>query len=111
MVDGYLHGRETLRAVVMIVDARHPPTALDQEMRAWLHAAQVPHLAVLTKVDKVNRANRRRSREIAAAALQMCDPKEVLFFSAATGEGVGELWQLLAQYLQRTKAFPGEHDP
>jgi GTP-binding protein len=100
MVEGYLRDRQMLRAVVMIVDARHPPTPLDQEMRTWLHAARIPHLTVLTKVDKVSRGGRRRSREIAAAALKMRDPEQVLFFSAVTGEGERELWQHLAQYLQ-----------
>lgn len=110
MVEGYLRGREVLRAVVMIVDARHPPTVLDQEMRAWLQAAEVPHLAVLTKVDKVSRASRRRHREIAAAALQVPGPEAVLLFSAATGEGVRELWRDLAQYLQDSGTMAREHD-
>ncbi|MEE8242134.1 MAG: ribosome biogenesis GTP-binding protein YihA/YsxC [candidate division NC10 bacterium] len=102
MVEGYLRDRQMLRAVVMIVDARHPPTPLDQELRAWLDATRIPHLAVLTKVDKVSRGGRRRSREIAAAALKMRDPEQVLFFSAVTGEGERELWQHLAQYLQHS---------
>jgi GTP-binding protein len=102
MVEGYLRDRQMLQALVMIMDARHPPTPLDQEMRAWLHAERIPHLAVLTKVDKVSRGSRRRSREIAAAALKMRDPEQVLFFSAVTGEGERELWQHLAQYLQHS---------
>lgn len=101
MVEGYLRGREALRAVVVIVDARHLPTSLDQEMRSWLHAAPIPHLVVLTKVDKVSRAGRRRIRESATAALKMRDPEELIFFSAVTGEGERELWQRVAQYLHR----------
>lgn len=99
MVEGYLRRREVIRAVVMIVDARHPPTPLDQELRAWLSAARIPHLVVLTKVDKISRGVRRRSREIAAATLGIRDPEEVLLFSAVTGEGERELGQHLAQYL------------
>jgi len=101
MVEGYLRGRELLRAVVVIVDARHPPTPLDQEMGAWLQAARIPQLVVLTKVDKIDRGAWRRSREITAAALGIHNPKEVLLFSAVTGEGEEGLWQRLAQYLQR----------
>lgn len=102
MVEGYLSGRPALRAVVMIVDARHPPTPLDQEMRAWLHAARIPHLVVLTKGDKVSRGVRRRTREVTASALGIRDPEEILFFSATTGEGEYELWQHLAHYLHRS---------
>ncbi len=99
MVEGYLRGRESLRAVVMIVDARHPPTPLDQEMQAWLDTARIPHLVVLTKGDKISRGVRRQTRHRAASALGIRDPKAVLFFSAVTGEGERELWQHLAQYL------------
>ncbi len=103
MVEGYLRGRDVLRAVIMIVDARHPPTPLDQEMRAWLDATRTPHLAVLTKVDKVNRGARRRSREITAAALGITDPEDVLLFSAVTGEGEQKLWQRVARYLRNSR--------
>ncbi len=102
MVEGYLRTRAVLRAVVMIVDARHPPSPLDQEMRAWLQAARIPHLVVLTKVDKVKRGARRRAREGSAAVLGMRDPENLLLFSAVTGEGERELWQHLAQYLHRS---------
>jgi GTP-binding protein len=101
MVEGYLRGREVLRAVVVIVDARHPPTPLDQEMGAWLQAARIPQVVVLTKVDKIGRGAWRRSREITAETLGIHNPKEVFLFSAVTGEGEMELWQRLAQYLQR----------
>ncbi|MGH7371318.1 MAG: ribosome biogenesis GTP-binding protein YihA/YsxC, partial [Candidatus Methylomirabilales bacterium] len=100
-----LRGRELLRAVIIIVDARHPPTTLDQEMGAWLQAARIPQLIVLTKVDKIERGAWRRSREITAAALGIHNPKEVFLFSAVTGEGEEELWQRLAQYLQHEDSW------
>lgn len=100
MVEGYLRGRQALRAVIMVVDARHAPTSLDQEMRGWLDAARIPHLVVLTKGDKVNRGARRQRRAMAASALGVQDPEDVLYFSATTGEGERELWDRLAHYLQ-----------
>ena len=38
MVEAYLKRRDLLRAVVHIVDFRHPPSALDCQLRAWLPA-------------------------------------------------------------------------
>jgi GTP-binding protein len=100
MIERYLKGRQTLRGLVMIVDARHPPTALDREMRTYLQMAKLPHLVVLTKVDKVNRGVRPRHRKVAAEVLGIQDPEEILLFSAMTGEGERELWHRLAWYLQ-----------
>ena len=36
MVEAYMKQRELLRAVVHIVDFRHPPSELDCQLRAWL---------------------------------------------------------------------------
>jgi len=103
MIEGYLKGRQVLRGLVMIVDARYPPTPLDREMRAYLQMEKLPHLVVLTKVDKVNRGVRHRHREAAAEVLGIQDPEEILLFSAVTGEGERELWHRLAWYLQERK--------
>src|SRR5574341_2518312 len=55
LVEGYLSRRVQLRGVIHIVDARHAPTAQDRELQAFLGAAGVPSLVVLTKADKVPR--------------------------------------------------------
>src|SRR5574341_289845 len=47
LVEGYLAGRPQLRGVIHILDARHPPTGLDRELRSFLDAMAVPSLAVL----------------------------------------------------------------
>src|SRR6266542_6275261 len=36
MIEDYLRGRDVLRAVVLIVDARHPPSESDQDALAFL---------------------------------------------------------------------------
>src|SRR6185312_16696380 len=47
----YLRQRDALEGVVHLMDARHPLTENDQEMRAFLLAHEMPLLVVLTKVD------------------------------------------------------------
>jgi GTP-binding protein len=100
IIEGYLRDRAVLRAVVVILDARLPPTRGDLEMRAWLDAARIPGLVVVTKVDKVKRGARGSCRASAAAALGIANPEEVVLFSAVTGEGAEELWRRLARHLQ-----------
>lgn len=99
LVEGYLTQRAELRGVVHIVDARHPPTLGDRELRAFLAAVAVPSLVVLTKADKVPQGKRGTARAATAAALDLPAPEAALFFSAETGEGVPELWRAIEERL------------
>jgi GTP-binding protein len=56
ITEEYLGHRNTLRAVVQLVDARRGPTDADQDMIQWLRARQLAFLLVFTKADKVSRA-------------------------------------------------------
>jgi len=49
----YLAGRANLRRAFLLIDARHGPKAVDEEIMALLDRAAVPFQAVLTKADKV----------------------------------------------------------
>jgi GTP-binding protein len=82
--------RTTLSGVVWLLDARHPPSADDAEIKALLAETGRPVLAVLTKADKLTRngqaaALKERARELAMA------PDELLATSATTGLGMDDL--------------------
>jgi len=51
----YLNARETLRGVVLLVDARHPALPSDAGMAAMLRDRGRPYLIALTKADKLAR--------------------------------------------------------
>jgi GTP-binding protein len=100
LVEGYLTGREQLRGVIHILDARHAPTPQDRELQAFLHAAAVPSLIVLTKADKVSPGGRAAVQELAASSLALPSSETTLFFSAETGEGVPEVWRAIEERLR-----------
>jgi GTP-binding protein len=100
LVESYLTGRDQLRGVIHIVDARHAPTPQDGELQAFLNAASVPSLLVLTKADKVPRGERAAAREAAARTLALPSAEAALFFSAETGEGVPEVWRAIEERLR-----------
>src|ERR1700687_2939375 len=52
LVGGYVASRPSLAAVAVVMDARHPLTALDLRLLEWLRAAQRPAHILLTKADK-----------------------------------------------------------
>jgi GTP-binding protein len=79
------------RAALLLVDARHPGLESDLDAWQWMNASVGGSALVATKIDKLGRGERIRAlREIQSA---FCDP--VLPVSAATGEGLEELWKLI----------------
>ena len=55
MVEGYLGSRDTLRLVVVLVDARRDPLPMDRDLIEGLQEAEIPLLVVATKCDKLKR--------------------------------------------------------
>ncbi len=90
LAESYLTGREPLRLVVLIVDIRHGPTALDRQMKDWLDARKQPFRVVASKSDKLKRAERLRSIRSIEASFAPPIP-----FSAVSGEGVPQLWKAI----------------
>jgi len=54
----YLSGRQSLRRVFVLIDARHGVKSVDEEIMSLLDSAAVTFQAVLTKVDKVRDKDR-----------------------------------------------------
>jgi GTP-binding protein len=100
LTEKYLTRRDSLRAVVLLIDARHGPTALDLEMVQSLRAGGRPFLLVLTKADKLTRGklNQQITKLDADGALAELD---YLPFSAQTGMGRPDL----LHWIEET-AFP-----
>lgn len=86
--------------VLLLVDSRHPGLESDIGAWEWLRSTGLPCRVVGTKVDKLSRAERvRHARE-----LESYFNGPVLLVSAATGEGMDELWTLIAQLPSQTVA-------
>ncbi len=81
------------RHVLLLVDSRHPGLDSDVQAHAWLAGmAARPHI-VATKIDKLSRAERARNLK----ALEDTFGTAALPVSAASGEGLEELWKLIAR--------------
>jgi GTP-binding protein EngB required for normal cell division len=82
------------------VDARHPGLDADLEAWAWLRSQPCPSGVIGTKVDKLTRAERARH----ARELESSFAVPVPLVSAHTGEGLDELWTLIARIPKPTAA-------
>jgi len=57
LLKAYLSGRATLRRVFMLIDSRHGPKSVDEEIMELLGTAAVTFQVVLTKVDKPSKGD------------------------------------------------------
>jgi GTP-binding protein len=92
-------GRErATRATLLLVDSRHPGLALDIDAHRWLTAVAGPPQIVTTKIDKLSRAERARNMK----EMERVFGNAPLPVSAAGGEGLDELWKLIARIARTT---------
>jgi len=85
MVEGYLADRVALRGMVLVMDIRHPLKALDQQMILWAESRALPLHALLTKADKLSRAQSLRAA--AAVTKALGGSVGITVFSATAGTG------------------------
>ena len=86
--------------VLLLVDSRHPGLESDLEAWSWLQSQPVARSIVGTKVDKLSRAERTRNARDFESLFQT----PVLLVSAQTGEGLDELWKMIARLASQTVA-------
>jgi GTP-binding protein len=79
--------------VLLLVDSRHPGLESDLEAWDWLRTQPVARGIVATKADKLTRAERARHTRQLESSLEA----PVLLVSVQNGEGLEELWKLIAR--------------
>ena len=92
--------RRVPMGVLLLVDSRHPRLDSDLEAWNWIRSQGRGAAVVGTKVDKLTRAERARN----ARELQSEFDVPVPLVSAASGEGLDELWKMIAKLPSQTAA-------
>lgn len=87
LVEGYLSSKRNIRLVIQIVDSRHAPSKDDQHMIDFLMQSETPFVVVCTKVDKLNKTQRKEQAEFYEDLFSETNVPLILF-SAQTGEGL-----------------------
>lgn len=106
LIEHYLVTRPTLKAVIQIVDLRHPPSKDDLAMWDWLRHYDKVRLVLATKADKVNKNQRIAHLKEIVAGLSLSaitapkaegpllpSDEPILLYSAEEGLGRDQLWQ------------------
>ncbi|MGL4312186.1 MAG: ribosome biogenesis GTP-binding protein YihA/YsxC [Paracoccaceae bacterium] len=98
LLKAYLSGRQTLRRAFVLIDARHGVKPVDQEILSLLDKSAVTFQAVLTKADKISRAELDRNTDQVRAALAKHPAAypEIVITSSEKGEGIETLRAIIA---------------
>lgn len=109
----YLHKRESLQGLVIVMDIRRPLQALDTMLINWSVEASLPTHLLLTKSDKLTRGAAKNTllnvqRHMAEANVDDLISSQT--YSSLKGDGVGELEQRVASWMILETAVEREKD-
>lgn len=102
MIEEYFAQRQQLAGVISLVDSRHVPTQLDQQMIEFIHYYQFPLLVVGTKIDKISRSRRNQSESVIRKTLQLTADDQLVLFSAVDRTGKDDVWRWIEQQCNLT---------
>jgi len=97
MIESYLKGREQLKAIILLVDIRHEPSANDKMMYEWLKHYNHPFIVVATKADKISRGRRDKHYSVIRKALGLKRDDVLIGFSSEAKDGKDMLWEVIEE--------------
>lgn len=100
LMEAYFRAEGTLDYGVMIVDARHKPTADDVTMRNWFRETDCPLIVVANKLDKLKTREIEPNLALIRETLELGERDTLVPFSAEKGTGKTELLRLIGEACQ-----------
>ncbi len=94
MVESYFSGREDLRLVVVLVDARRKPQEMDGQLLFSLTESNIPTLVVATKVDKLKAQEKKKNLKALRDEFRLRGD-QLIPFSSVTKVGRALVWDAI----------------
>lgn len=91
LIESYFAAPDFITLGVLIVDARHKPTANDVTMANWFQQTGRPYVVVANKMDKLKKSEIEGNLRTIRETLALEDDVPLIRFSAEKGEGREEL--------------------
>ena len=95
MIENYLHTSKQLKAVFLLIDIRHDPSANDRMMYEWMVYQGFAPIIIATKLDKIKRSQLQKQIKLIRETLEVEKDTIVIPFSAETKQGREEIWNLI----------------
>ncbi len=104
LIERYLNTSKQLRAVFLLIDIRHEPSANDRMMYEWIVAQGYQPIIIATKLDKLKRSQVQKHVKMVKEGLKLLPGTTVIPFSSETKQGREEIWELIeTSFLSETK--------
>lgn len=101
LVERYLHGSSMLKAVFLLIDIRHVPSANDRMMYEWILDKGFQPIMILTKLDKLKRSQVQKQIKVVKEGLKLVPGTRVIPFSSVTKQGREEIWEVIESFLEQ----------
>ena len=95
MIENYLHTSKQLRAVFLLIDIRHDPSANDKTMYDWMVYQGFEPIIIATKLDKIKRSQVQKNIKAIRTGLDVRPGTKIFPFSAETKQGRDEIWDYI----------------
>lgn len=101
MIERYLNTSKQLKAVFLLIDIRHDPSANDKMMYDWIVSQGYQPIIIATKLDKLKRSQVAKHIKMIKEGLKLLPGTTVIPFSAESKQGREEIWELMETYLAK----------
>lgn len=103
MIENYLHVSKQLKAVFLLIDIRHEPSANDKIMYDWIVYQGFDPIIIATKMDKLKRSQIDKALKVVRQGLHVKPGTTILPFSALSKQGREEIWQVMDEAIEYEK--------
>jgi GTP-binding protein len=101
MIETYLSTGKNLKGVVLIMDIRRIPGPEDVSVTDWLNYHKIDFIRILTKADKLSRAQQIKQQIIIAKTVSV-EKDDLILFSAKTKTGKKAVWDAIEKLVYGT---------
>ena len=102
MIERYLHSSGQLKAVFLLIDIRHEPSANDRDMYNWVVYQGYEPIIIATKLDKIKRSQVQKQMKLLREGLQLVPGTRIIPFSAETKQGRDEIWEIIDAFTEES---------
>ena len=97
MVERYLKGSPNLKAVFLLADSRHAPSALDRQMFDWIAASGFRPVVIATKGDKLKKNEIEKNKKLIRQTFGMKPDDKLILTSSLKKMSIEDVWEAIEE--------------